>query len=70
MLENVYVYLLINIITPLAGYQMLFKKNDPMKFVIPYRLYTPLFLNLELVLVFGKSLSLYLYSKKAIHLSL
>ena len=54
MLENVYVYYLINIITPLTGYQRLFKKNYPMKCVIPYRLYTPLFLNPELVLVFGK----------------
>ena len=70
MLETVYVYCLINIITPLTGYQMLFKKKYPMQFVTPYRLYTPLFLNLELVLVFGKSLSLYLYLKKVIHLSL
>ena len=68
--RNVYVYCLINIITPLTCYQRLFKKKYPMKFVIPYRLYTPLFLNLELVLVFGKSLVLYLYLKKVIHLSL
>ena len=70
MLEYFYVYCLINIITPLTGYQRLFKKNYPMKCVLPYRLYTPLFLNLELVLVFGKSISLYLYLKKVTHLSL
>ena len=64
MLENVYVYCLINIITPLTGYQRLFKKNYPMKFVIPYRLYTPLFLNLELVLVFGKTSFIILIFKK------
>ena len=54
----------------LTGYQRLFKKNYPMQFIIPYRLYIPLFLNLEIVLVFGKSLLLYLYLKKVIHLSL